>query len=249
MIAPLPDPEHLRRIGLLSRTVAHDFNNFLGAILGYSSLLSSRLEPGSAGQRQAGKIEMAANDASAKTSRLLAFGRMWTMPPSRMPLELSLLQEEIIRRLEGGGDQPLAEVHAERTESGAKVAIDPQQLHRGIETIATNACEAQRGAKPPRIDVRFAVVGSSALPTEPAAPSPTGQWFQITISDPGVGMDEETLAQAGEPGFSSHVEVRRQGLGVPIAHGFAHSHGGALQIDSKAGEGTVVTLWLPVASV
>jgi two-component system, cell cycle sensor histidine kinase and response regulator CckA len=249
MIAPLPDPDQLRRIGLLSRTVAHDFNNFLGAILGYSSLLSSRLEPGSAGQRQAGKIEMAANDASAKTNNLLAFGRMWTMPPSRMPLEFSLLQEEIAHRLKGGGDQPVAEVHAERIESGVRVAIDPQHLHRGIEAIATNACEAQRGAEPPRIDVRFAVVESSALSVEPPSPSPTDQWFQIIISDPGVGMDEETLAQIGEPGFSSHQDVRHQGLGVPIAHGFAHSHGGALQIDSTAGEGTVVTLWLPVASV
>lgn len=241
------NPEEMRRLGLFARQVGHDFNNFLSSILGYASLLRSKLGVDDPRHRYAVMVETAGTEAGETAERLLFFGRLWTLPPSKIPVDLAPLQDQIVRTLEGGQGSPEAEVEAERIEAPGRVLVDLRALQRAMVALATNACEAQAGEETPRLRVRFRLVAMDALPRPPAAHAPSGQWLAITISDPGCGMDPETLAQAPLPGFTTRPGARRQGLGLPIAVGFAHVHGGMLAIESTPGHGTVVTIWLPVA--
>jgi signal transduction histidine kinase len=244
--APLPHPDDLRKLGLLARQIGHDFNNYLSSILGYATLIKSKSEPDDPRHRYAGMIELAGNEAGASVLRLLTFGRTWTTPASRMPVDIAILQEEICKILQGGANTPVADVEIAHAKEGAKVAIDLRLLQSALEALAANACEAQPEGETPRIRVAYHCVEESALPTPPVAHAPSGRWFEIAIADPGRGMDAETLAQAALPGFTTHSGARRQGLGLPTALGFAHAHGGAMDIDSAPGKGTTVTLWLPI---
>jgi signal transduction histidine kinase len=240
------DPEELARLGLFARQVAHDLNNYLSTILGYASLMSSKMAEDNPHRRYAKMIEQAGNEAGGSVSRLLVFGRIWTSPASRVPLELSTVQQEIAHVLEGESGGQQAEVASELIDTSGRIAIDPHQMQIAFQALAANAREAQSEADPPRIHVRFSLTEHDALPVGSPASSATGKWLEVRIRDEGKGMDSETLSQAMRPGFTTHAGARRQGLGLPTTLGFVHRHGGAIALDSAEGQGTTVTLWLPV---
>lgn len=240
------DPVIMSHVGLLARQVAHDLNNYLSSILGYSSMLTAKLPEGEAVHRYASKIEEAGNEAGGSVERLLTFGRIWTNPASKMPISAAALCEEINRTVQGGFTTPKAEVTQEGGAGTEQLNVDLRQLQLAFEALATNGCEAQEGDGPNRLTLSFAMVEPDALPAEPEAPSPSGKWLQIKLGDPGKGMDAETLEKAVEPGFTTHAGSRRQGLGLPTTLGFLHAHQGMMNIESHLGEGTTVSLWIPV---
>jgi signal transduction histidine kinase len=246
MNSPRQDPEEIRRLGLLARQIAHDMNNSLSSVLGYASLLKGKLDKEDPRHRYSAMIEEAGNQIGDSVSRLLMFGRIWTTPPSLVPVGLDAAQQETAHVLEGGHGTPRAEVESEFAEGKGKLNLDLRGLQSAYEALGQNACEAQPEADPPRIRVRFSLVDQDALPEPPAAQARAGKWLQVQVTDPGKGMDAETLARALEAGFTTHGGARRQGLGLPTVLGFAHVHAGAMAIESAEGEGTTVTLWLPM---
>ena len=243
---PLASPDELEALGLLARQVAHDFNNFLSSILGYATLLKGKLEAGDPRHRYAAMIERAGTEAGAAAERLQMFGRIWTMPPSLIPVELAAFQEEVVHIAEGGPDTICAEVAATRTDAKRRVRVDLRQLRRGVGALTLNAAEAQPKATPPRVDLRFTVVAASDLPEKPAAQAHSAEWLRIEVIDHGEGMAPDVVALAARPGFTTRQGARRQGLGIATAQGFAHAHGGLLEIETELGQGTAARIWLPL---
>lgn len=245
----MPRPEDHQaheRMALLARQVGHDFNNFLSSILGYASLLKSKLEGEEKLHRYAEMIEEAGNQAGASAERLLAYGRAWTLAPSVIPCSLAALQEEIGRVVESEAETLGIQAHIERTDAAGKLAVDLRQLQAAIEALRANVVDQAMAGHPLVMQVRMEVVGDEALPQPPLEPAPSAKWMQITVRDDGPGMDEEMRAKALEPGFTTVKGARRQGLGLPMVMGFAHAHRGLFAIDSAPGEGTTVKLWLPI---
>ncbi|NUP89899.1 MAG: HAMP domain-containing histidine kinase [Candidatus Sumerlaeia bacterium] len=233
---PLADPERMRAVGLMARQVAHDFNNFLSSILGYASLLRGKLDLEDPRHRYAKTIETAANDAGLSAERLLTFGRIWTMPPSLIPVDLAAFQEQVVQLMRSTvveGQSPRVVDH--RVEGSGRLAIDLRHLQRAIEALGANACEAQEGARPPSIALQFSVEEDAGK-----------RWVRIAIRDEGCGMAPGVAAQAASPGFTTRGGARRQGLGIATAQGFALMHEGRLAIETEEGKGTTATLWLPI---
>jgi len=110
-----------------------------------------------------------------------------------------------------------------------------------FETVIVNLVTNARDALPAGGAIRI----SAARGLHPAAGTDaTEERLRVAVADTGVGMPPEVLARAGEPFFTTKAEGRGTGLGLAMARRFAEQDGGALEIASRPGEGTVVTLWL-----
>jgi signal transduction histidine kinase len=231
---------------MLARQIGHDFNNFLESIIGYATQLKTKLPPGEKLHHYAEMIELAGNEAGAAAERLLTFGRSWTVNPSMIPVSIEAIQEEIARVVEMGDGGAPAQVSIERATARGRMAVDLRQMQSAVGAVRANACEAYPEGQTPGLALQFSVDGGDALPREPVARSNSGKWLHVALSDQGKGMDEETLRQAVEPGFTTHAGARRQGLGLPTAIGFAHAHAGVFDIRSEPDRGTTVLFWLPI---
>jgi CheY-like chemotaxis protein len=120
---------------------------------------------------------------------------------------------------------------------------DPNQLEMALLNLGLNA----RDAMPDGGVLRISATWQSLR--EPRGGLKRGHYVRLAISDTGTGMDEMTLARAIEPFFSTKGIGRGTGLGLSMAHGLAAQLGGALEIQSQAGAGTVVEMWLPISAV
>lgn len=121
-----------------------------------------------------------------------------------------------------------------------------------FETVIMNLAGNARDAMPEggtiRIAARPVAVEQAVRPLPDAEPLSPGRYLRLTISDTGTGMPPEVLARVGEPFFTTKPAGKGTGLGLSLARRFADRAGGALHIASRAGEGTVVTLWLREAA-
>jgi CheY-like chemotaxis protein len=121
--------------------------------------------------------------------------------------------------------------------------VDPNQLELAILNLALNARDAMSGGGVLRIDAENRYASGGKLPPglQP------NDYVVVSVTDTGVGMNNETLRRAFEPFFTTKEAGRGSGLGLSIVHGFAAQSGGAVEIASTPGEGTKVDLWLPRA--
>jgi CheY-like chemotaxis protein len=121
------------------------------------------------------------------------------------------------------------------------VQTDPNQLEMAILNLAVNARDAMEQGGVLRITARVDRVSEGHPDLSP------GRYVRLSVRDTGIGMDENTLARAVEPFFSTKGIGKGTGLGLSMVHGLAAQLGGAIAISSRPGMGTTVKLWLPIA--
>jgi PAS domain S-box-containing protein len=235
----LRQSQKMEAMGTLTGGVAHDFNNLLTPIVGSLDLLQRR---GVGSEREQRLIEGALQSAErAKTlvQRLLAFARKQPLQARGVDLaELIRDMGDLVSRSSG----PRVDVVLDLAPDLPPVLTDPNQLEMAILNLAVNARDAMPDS---------GTLTVSAWPEEVAAGHKEltpGAYVHLTVTDTGTGMDEETVARAIEPFFSTKGIGRGTGLGLSMVHGLAAQLGGALAIRSKLGEGTVVELWLPTTT-
>ncbi|KQP22216.1 PAS domain-containing sensor histidine kinase [Methylobacterium sp. Leaf102] len=226
-------------LGLLTNSVAHEFNNFLQILIGYIDGLKRRLsdrdEPFI--QRAILRSTDAAERATILTRQLLAFSRR--IAPDVRPVDLNALITEFGARM--GPSLPVRISLDVRTTPGLACGLsNPRQVELALNHIVANACEAMPGAG--RITIAtFAVpVGDRALQR------PGDGAVGITVTDTGHGMSPEMAARALAPFITSREAGR--GTGLAIVHGLVKRQNGTVNLESKPGEGTVVRLVFPAVA-
>jgi len=236
----LRQSQKLEAMGQLTGGVAHDFNNLLTPIIGSLDLLH-RKEVGDARTRRLidGALQ-SAERAKTLVQRLLAFAR-------RQPLQPTAV--EVGRIVEDMADL-IASTSGPRIKVAVSVApelppahADGNQLEMALLNLSVNARDAMPEGGQLSIDVRQADARAADLPGLMTRPH-----IVLSVSDTGVGMDDETLARCIEPFYSTKGIGKGTGLGLSMVHGLAAQLGGALRINSKEGAGTSIELWLPVSS-
>ena len=123
---------------------------------------------------------------------------------------------------------------------------DRGQLETVLVNLATNARDAMPDGG--TLTLAAATEEVTAARVHPVGLKP-GDYVRLAVTDTGTGMDRTTLERAMEPFFTTKPQDKGTGLGLPMAKGFAEQSGGGLAIESAPGEGTTVTIWLPVADV
>jgi CheY-like chemotaxis protein len=182
----------------------------------------------------------AAERGAALTQRLLAFARRQDLRPE--PVDVAKLiagMTDLLQRALG----PVIEIKTEFASDPCNALIDPAQLELALFNLSVNA----RDAMPAGGQLSLAVAPETTQGSPEIGLSP-GSYVRITVTDTGSGMDEKTLERAVEPFFTTKGVGKGTGLGLSMVQGLAAQSGGAMQIASEPGQGTSVTMWLPVAT-
>ena len=236
----LQHAHRLEAIGRLAGGVAHDFNNMLTAIKGYSELLIDRLEPGSREHDEALQIKRAAEQASTLPRQLLAFSRNQVLVPELVEVNAVVTQTaKLLGRMVGSLKLVVARAVGE-----AHVYVDRGQLEQVIFNLALNA----RDAMPDGGTLTIAT-GTVDVAPEVAADRgvPSGRYAFISVTDTGDGMDAETKARVFEPFFTTKPVGEGAGLGLASVYGTVTQSGGFIRLDTQPREGSTFIVHLPLA--
>ena len=233
----LHQAQRLEVLGQLTGGVAHDFNNFLSAILGNLELLQSRLPADADTMTLALRARRAGERAAALTRRLLAFARRQPLAPETVPVADMLAEMlDLVEYSVGSG----IEVKLALESPHASVCVDRGQLENAVLNLALNSAAAMpQGGK---------LVLSVDLVPESYHVSPPRDAVVLRVQDTGHGIPGDLKDKVLEPFFSTKAPGQGSGLGLSIVYGFVRQSGGDLVIQSEEGQGTTVEIWLPAAS-
>jgi two-component system, cell cycle sensor histidine kinase and response regulator CckA len=235
--------QKMESIGRLAGGVAHDFNNMLTVINGYSQLEMARLSSGDPLRTSLVEIHKAGERAANLTRQLLAFSRKQVLQP--LAFDLNRLVEEMrpmLERLVGEDVEVRVVLHAE----GGTIHADPHQLEQVVMNLVVNARDAMPGGGSLLIetaDVERDEVYSHLHPEVRA-----GRYIMLAVSDNGTGMDEATRQRVFEPFFTTKEVGEGKGLGLSAAEGIVVQSGGHVNLYSEPGHGTTFKIYLPAFS-
>lgn len=236
--------QKMEAVGRLAGGVAHDFNNLLTIITGYSDLLLSGFDLMDSQRSALEQIRRSAERGGALTNQLLSFSRRQPMETRIVRLnQLVMHIEKMLRRLIGE-DVELVVIPAAGTDA---VEADPGRLEQVIMNLAVNARDAMPAGGKLTIETATVTL-DEAFSARQVGVAP-GRYALLTITDSGVGMDEETQSHLFEPFFTTKKVGRGTGLGLATAYGIVRQSGGAIRFESELGKGTRVNVYLPLALV
>jgi len=230
-------------IGQLAGGFAHDFNNMVGAIMGWADLGLGETPVGSPFQRHFQKIRNQAERAAALTRQLLAFARRQVLEPRN--INLNQMVTEMLGLLENALGAQI-EVKTVLAPDLEVARADPTQ----IEQVLMNLCLNARDAMPQggclliktenvTIDEEYRRRYAYARP---------GRYVLLSVSDTGTGMDANTLEHIFEPFFTTKQRGQGTGLGLAVSYGIVKQHGGMIHVYSELGRGTTFHIYLPLGN-
>lgn len=237
----LMEAKKMDAVGRLAGGVAHDFNNMLTAILGFGSILSTRLrsDPQLLGYIE--NVMSSARRAADLTQSLLTLGRR--RKGEAAPTDIA----EAVRR-HGEllptvvGDDIRLDL---RLEDSATVSIDPADFDQVLMSLVTNARDALPGGGSVLVGVRIEAV----LSVQPLPKMRPGSYVHFWVADNGEGMDDSVRSKAFEPFFTTKDTGKGTGLGLAIVWTIVEQRGGAVGIESEPGKGTTVHVYLPAVEL
>jgi two-component system cell cycle sensor histidine kinase/response regulator CckA len=238
--AQLSQAQKMESIGRLAGGVAHDFNNMLNVILGWSSLALSEIDRDHPLHEALQEIHAAAERSAGLTRQLLAFARRQTVAPKVLDLnDLVAKSLTMLGRLIGEDVQLVWSPGR----SLWPIRIDPSQVDQILANLAANARDAIAGVGTLTIATSNATLPAWSAPLS-AAVAP-GDYVLLRVSDTGSGMSEETRAHIFEPFYTTKPPGQGTGLGLATVYGIVRQNEGAIHLETAVGKGTSVWIYLP----
>ncbi len=240
--AHLRQAHRLEALGTLAAGIAHDFNNLLTVFSVVSDMIELDLRAPEELSLHLKELRSATARAQALTRQILTAGR--SRAPERRRVDLCSVVRDALGMLSRAAPERIT-FCAHLLESPLHVHADGDQLHQVLMNLGTNAVHALRsqgGVIEVTVEQRHA---DPALLTRLPGLR-LGSYAVLVVQDHGEGMAEETVARVFEPFFTTKARGEGTGLGLAVVHGIVQEHGGALEVISKLGEGTCVTVYLPL---
>ena len=231
--------QRLETVGRLAGAVAHDFNNVLTVINGYSDLLLADLKDDDPDRSSLEAIRQAGERASGITRQLLTFSRKHASDPRVVSLGSAVREVE---RMARGVLREAVNLSIQLEAIDDAVFIDPAHLHQVLMNLIVNARDAMPQGGSLRIATSCEDLADGRGDVEP------GRYLCLTVTDTGTGMDAATLGRIFEPFFTTKEQGRGTGLGLSTVHGIIAQAGGAIRVQSTPGVGTTFRLYLPPAT-
>jgi two-component system cell cycle sensor histidine kinase/response regulator CckA len=232
--------QRLEAVGKLSGGVAHDFNNILGVIIGYSEALQQMMPADDPMREAVDEIDKAGRRAAALTQQLLAFSRKQVLEPKVLDLNSIVADvEKMLRRLIGE-DLELEIVPASAL---GRVKADRGQIEQVILNLAVNARDAMPHGGKLKIETMNADLNESdAKRLRYVIP---GHYVMLQVSDTGTGMSAEIQSHIFEPFFTTKEQGKGTGLGLATVYGVVKQSGGYIWLESEVGKGSRFQVYLP----
>lgn len=237
--AQLHQAQRMEAVGSLAGGVAHDFNNKLSVIIGYTSLAAMESDPDKFGG-YLDEIRIAAEQSADLTRQLLAFARKQTIVPKVMDLNEAIASMlKMLQRLIG--ENIHLEWHPAHTVWHIK--FDPSQMDQILANLCVNARDAITGSGTITIETATCRIDTASAPQHPDMAH--GDYVKIVVSDTGCGMTPETQEHIFEPFFTTKELGRGTGLGLATVFGIVKQNSGYIDVQSAVGAGTTFTIYLP----
>lgn len=231
--------QKMESIGRFAGGLAHDFNNILSAILGYSELVIMETPPNHPSAQPLSIIKQSAEKAAALTRQLLTFSRKQVVEPQAV--DLNRLVDNIVKMLTRMIPEDIV-IDTQTTCQGRQVLADPGQLEQLIMNLAVNAADAMpQGGK---LLIRTEELQQHSLRPGGGTIAP-GPCVQLTVADTGAGMDQATMQQIFEPFFTTKAQGKGTGLGLAMVYGIVKQHHGTIRVESNPSQGTTFKVVLP----
>jgi len=231
--------QKMEAVGRLAGGVAHDFNNAIGVVVGYSTLLKERIGSDELSLRYAEEIGKAGQRAASLTRQLLAFSRKQIIQPTILNLNSIITEmDKMIHRLIGED----IEVVVNRDPNLGRIKADLGQIEQILMNLAVNARDAMLQGGKLIIETANAELDEGNLAQHPHAK--TGRYVVLSVSDTGCGMDKETQAHIFEP-FYTTKGLQGTGLGLSTVYGIVKQSEGCIWVYSKKGNGTRFKIHFP----
>jgi PAS domain S-box-containing protein len=236
----LRQSQKMEALGTMAGGLAHDFNNILQAIMGYTELLGQRLGAESPLQRYLEMIHTSSTRARDLTRAMLAFSRKQVSEPAALNLrELLAGLGKLLPRLLGED----VELEVRVGEGDFMVLADRSQLEQALINIAGNARDAMPGGG--LLTISLQQVHLDAEDVKARGYGVPGVYNVIAVADNGIGMDQAVQARLFEPFFTTKEVGKGTGLGMAIVYGIVKRHDGYVNCYSEKGVGTTIRIYLP----
>ena len=231
--------QKMEAVGRLAGGVAHDFNNMLGVIIGYSELLQGRLEPGPQ-RKGVDEIKKAAERASGLTRQLLAFSRQQVIFPR--VLNLNTVVDNLSNMLLPMIGEDIDLVITPGTSLGS-VRAHLSQVEQIIMNLVVNARDAMPQGGKLIVSTSNAELDEAYASHHP--PARPGSYVLVSVSDTGTGISPEILPHIFEPFFTTKQPGKGTGLGLSVVDGVVNQSGGYVSVYTEPGRGTTFKVYLP----
>ena len=234
--------QQLASIGQLVGGVAHDFNNVLTLMMGYSQMGLNKLDPEDSLHEPLTQLVKAAEHAASLTKQLLAMSRVQSTVSG--PLDLNALVVDTSKMLSRvlGENVELTTVLLEKP---LQICVDQTQIEQILLNLAVNARDVMPGGGKLTIETSISELrGNIGGKNEE---TPLSEYALLSVSDTGSGMTDEVKSKIFEPFFTTKDAGKGTGLGLATCYSIVQDNGGYLEVESQLGEGSTFRVYLPLA--
>jgi PAS domain S-box-containing protein len=232
--------QKMEAVARLAGGVAHDFNNMLNVILGFTELALSVSKPIDPIYTDLQAIQEAATRSADLTRQLLAFSRKQTISPLSIDLNDQMQgMKRLLSRIIGEDIQLTFNLSADLW----PVFMDPAQVDQIVANLAVNSRDAMPQGGRITLETRNVFLNQVFCLSKPGCVP--GEYVMLSFSDTGCGMDQETLDHVFEPFFTTKPEGKGTGLGMATIYGVVNQNNGFVNILSEPNKGTIVQVYIP----
>jgi PAS domain S-box-containing protein len=236
----LRQSQKLEAMGTLAGGIAHDFNNILSAILGYGEMARKRADDGTPIRRHIDAALAAGTRAKSLVERILAFSRSGMGEQMQVHVQSVVGEALELQR----ASLPAGIGLVTRLEAGnAAVFGDPTQIHQVVMNLTANAVQAIGAAGRLEVAVDCEQWGEPRCVTTGTLPA--GAYVRLAVSDNGVGIPARVMERIFDPFFTTKEIGVGTGLGLSLVHGIVSDLGGGIDVQSRPGQGTTMTVYVP----
>lgn len=234
------EAQKMEVIGQLAAGVAHDFNNILGVIMGYSDIMLMQLPPEDPLRNYVGEIRRASERAAGLTLQLLVFGRKQTVQPVVVDLNVVLrdLEQMLVRLI----DENISLSIVPGTQPG-RIMADPGYIGQVLMNLVVNARDAMPNGGKLSITTSQVTLDADFARSHPDVTP--GDYMMLSVSDTGTGMTEEVKARLFEAFFTTKPAGKGTGLGLATCQTIVQQSGGHMTVHSEPGKGSLFQVYFP----
>lgn len=241
LTSQIQQAQKMESIGTLAAGIAHDFNNILTVIFGYTNMALYNIPENSPARNDLDSVLKASDRAKNLVRQILTFSRESEL--ALQQIKPHAIVKEVVSLLRSAIPTTIEINHDIDPECGTILA-DPTQIHQVLMNLSTNAVHSMQEKGVLEISLKQAVFTRGDLVHYPEMVP--GAYVRLSVSDTGVGMEQETLNRIFDPFFTTKKIGEGTGLGLSVVHGIVMAHHGMITVDSTPGKGTTFHVFFPI---
>ncbi len=236
--------QRMESVGTLAGGIAHDFNNVLTVIIGYGEMLKSRVANDPKAVSDLGEVLRSAERASVLTRQLLTFARRQIVEFGNLDLNRVITDlEKLLRKI----TRENIEIKAFLADGLPTIRADQGQVEQVLMNLSINARDAMPGGGQLVVETEATWLDEEYVKQYPYMRA--GRYAVLSVSDTGIGMDEDTRERIFEPFFTTKRPDQGTGLGLAVVYGIVKQHNGFIHVYSEPGNGTMFRIYFPAVDI